>query len=41
VEYPVTDIPSPRSRPHDSHYLLAVGSRNLYEMFDVVVRHRH
>jgi hypothetical protein len=28
VEYPLTDIPSPRSSPHDSRYLLAVGSRN-------------
>src|SRR5712664_3396279 len=25
VEYPLTDIPSPRSSPHDSRYLLAVG----------------
>ena len=26
VEYPLTDIPSPRFSPHDSRYLLAVGS---------------
>jgi len=24
VEYPLTDIPSPRCSPHDSRYLLAV-----------------
>src|SRR6266852_4324934 len=24
VEYPITDIPSPRCRPHDSGYLVAV-----------------
>jgi len=41
MEYPVTDMPSPRSRAHDSHYLLAVGSRNPYEMFDVVIKHRN
>jgi hypothetical protein len=28
VECPITDIPSPRYRPHNSHYLLALGSRN-------------
>src|ERR1700682_4531761 len=26
VEYPLTDIPSPRCSPHDSRYLLSVGS---------------
>ena len=31
VEYPLTDIPSPRCSPHDSRYLLAVGSRNQYD----------
>jgi hypothetical protein len=31
VECPITDIPTPRYRPHDSHYLVAVGSRNWYE----------
>ena len=28
LEYPLTDIPSPRFSPHDSRYLVAVGSRN-------------
>jgi hypothetical protein len=28
VEYPLTDIPSPRCSPHDSRYLLSVGSRD-------------
>jgi hypothetical protein len=28
VEYPLTDIPSPRCSPHDSLYLVAVGSRD-------------
>jgi len=28
VECPITGIPTPRYRPHDSHYLVAVGSRN-------------
>ena len=32
LECPITDIPSPRCSPHDSHYLLAVGSRNRYEV---------
>jgi hypothetical protein len=32
VEYPLTDIPSPRCSPHDSRYLLAVGSRNQYNL---------
>ena len=33
LEYPLTDIPSPRFSPHDSRYLVAVGSRNRYELF--------
>ena len=33
LECPITDIPSPRYLPHDSHYLVAVGSRNRYELF--------
>jgi hypothetical protein len=41
VEFPITDIPSPRCSPHDSHYLLAVGSRNRYEVLEVVTRSRH
>ena len=28
VECPITGIPSPRYSPHDSNYLLSVGSRN-------------
>ena len=28
LEYPVTDVPSPRFNPHDSRYLRAVGSRD-------------
>jgi hypothetical protein len=35
VECPITDIPTPRYRPHDSHYLVAVGSRNRYELCEV------
>lgn len=33
VECPITDIPTSRYRPHDSRYLVAVGSRNRYELF--------
>jgi hypothetical protein len=32
VEYPLTDIPSPRCSPHDSRYLLSVGSRDRYAL---------
>jgi hypothetical protein len=32
VECPITDIPSPRYCPHDSQYLVAVGSRNRYSL---------
>lgn len=32
MECPITDIPSTRYSPHDSHYLLAVRSRNRYEL---------
>jgi len=32
MECPITAIPTPRYRPHDSHYLVAVGSRNRYEL---------
>jgi hypothetical protein len=31
VECPIAYTPSPRYRPHDSRYLVAVGSRNRYE----------
>jgi len=41
VECPIADIPSPRCRPHDSHYLLAVGSRNRYELLEVAIGSRH
>ena len=37
IEYPIINIPSPRYRPHDSRYLLAVGSRNRYELLEVVI----
>jgi hypothetical protein len=33
MECPITDTPTPRYRPHDSRYLVAVGSRNRYELF--------
>ena len=32
VEYPLTDIPSPRCSPHDSRYLLSVGSRDRHAL---------
>jgi hypothetical protein len=41
LECPITDIPSPRYRPHDSHYLVAVGSRNWYELPEGVIGRRH
>jgi hypothetical protein len=28
LECPITDIPSPRDSPHDSHYLVRAGYRN-------------
>jgi len=40
MEYPLTDIPSPRCRPHDSRYLVEVGSKSRYEL-EVVVWNRH
>ncbi|HKN69768.1 MAG TPA: hypothetical protein VJX30_01985 [Terriglobales bacterium] len=36
MEYPLTDIPSPRCSPHDSRYLVDVGSKSRYEL-EVVV----
>jgi hypothetical protein len=30
LECPITDIPSPRYCPHDSHHLVAVGSKDPY-----------
>ena len=41
LECPITDIPSPRYSPHDSHYLVAVGSRNWYELPEGVIGSRH
>jgi hypothetical protein len=41
VECPLTDMPSPRCSPHDSYYLLRVGSRSRYELLEVVTRNRH
>ena len=40
MEYPLTDIPSPRCRPHDSRYLVEVGSKNRYELEAVVWNRR-
>ena len=37
VECPIAYTPSPRCRPHDSHYLVAVGSKNRYEVREVVM----
>jgi len=39
-EYPLADIPSPRYSPHDSRYLVEVGSKSRYEL-DVVISSRH
>ena len=39
VEYPLTDIPSPRCSPHDSRYLLSVGSRDRYDLGFTTSRH--
>jgi hypothetical protein len=41
VECPITGIPSPRNRPHDSQYLMAVGSRGRYELDGAPGRRRH
>jgi hypothetical protein len=38
VECPITGIPSPRYRPHDSHYLMAVGSRSRYDLHGALSR---
>jgi hypothetical protein len=40
MEYPLADIPSPRYRPHDSRYLVEVGSKNRYEL-EVNIWNRH
>ncbi len=36
MEYPLTDIPSPRCSPHDSRYLVDMGSKSRCEL-DVVI----
>src|SRR5260370_36296198 len=36
----ITDIPSPRYHPHDSGYLLAVGSRTRWEFLEAVIGSR-
>jgi hypothetical protein len=41
LECRITDIPSPRCHPHDSGYLLAVGSRNRCELLSEVIGCRH
>jgi len=40
VECPLTDIPSPRYSPHDSRYLVEVGSKSRYEL-EVAIWDRH
>jgi len=40
VECPLTDIPSPRYSPHDSLYLVEVGSKSRYEL-EVAIWDRH
>jgi len=32
MEYPLTDIPSPRCSPHDSRYLVDIGSKSRYDL---------
>lgn len=34
MECPITNVPTPRYRPHDSVYLAAVGARNRCELSD-------
>jgi hypothetical protein len=34
LEYRIANIASPRCRPHDSSYLLAVGSKSRYEVHE-------
>ena len=40
VECPLADIPSPRYSPHDSRYLVEVGSKSRYEL-EVGIWNRH
>ena len=39
LEYPLTDVRSPRWSPHDSRYELAVGSRNRYAVVSTASWH--
>jgi hypothetical protein len=41
LECPISDISSPRYHPHDSRYLVAVGSRNPWELTDLGIGRRH
>jgi hypothetical protein len=41
MESPITGIPSPRYRPHNSNYLMALGSKSRYEVFESVMGIRH
>lgn len=36
IECPIAELPSPRCSPHDSRYLMAVGSRDPQEVRDRV-----
>ena len=36
MEYPLTGVPSPRCNPHDSRYLVEVGSKNRYELEAII-----
>jgi len=40
LECPITGISTPRYRPRDSNYLVAVGLRNRYELYEAVVGSR-
>ena len=40
VECPLTDIPSPRYSPHDSRYLVEVGTKSRYEV-EADIRNRY
>jgi hypothetical protein len=40
VECPITNTPTPRCSPHDSRYLVEVGSKSWYEL-EVVTRNGH
>jgi hypothetical protein len=39
-EFTIANIASSRYRPHDSRYLLAMGSKSRYEVHDVVIGRR-